>query len=56
MAEQTRLRLVREIEADEQEIQERLLAARKREESLLRMSRARARKRPVRKCILYKAG
>jgi chromosome transmission fidelity protein 1 len=45
--EQTRERIMKQLEADELAYQERLLSARKREESMRRAARARVMKRPV---------
>lgn len=47
VVEQTRERIRRQLEADEQAYQERLLAAKKREESIRRKAHARILKRPV---------
>ncbi|KAF4591168.1 ATP-dependent DNA helicase chl1 [Pleurotus pulmonarius] len=45
VVEQTRQRLIRELEAEEQETRDRLINARKREEALRKMSKARVKKR-----------
>ncbi|KAL4259654.1 ATP-dependent helicase Rad3/Chl1-like protein [Pleurotus pulmonarius] len=45
VVDQTRQRLIRELEAEEQETRDRLIKARKREEALRKMSKARVKKR-----------
>ncbi|KAF7422865.1 ATP-dependent DNA helicase chl1 [Pleurotus ostreatus] len=45
VVEQTRQRLIRELEVEEQETRDRLIKARKREEAMVKMSKARVKKR-----------
>lgn len=47
VVDQTRQRLIRELEAEEQETRDRLIKARKREEAMRKMSKARVKKRQV---------